>query len=223
MERIPEPELMDRPENAEAYAGADFSEPNGQFIALFLDKFPKFKGGRILDLGCGPADITLRLAKLYRQAKVTGVDGAEAMLDIARKTVARNSDLANRVEILKWHIGKESGPLAAQAYDAVVSNSLLHHLADPLLLWAAVRACAVPGAAILVMDLFRPATAAEADRIVDTYAAGEPEVLRSDFRNSLHAAYRPEEIAGQLASVGLETLQIETVSDRHLLVFGLLG
>ena len=223
MERIAEPELMDGLENAAAYARADFSEPNTKFVCLFSEKFPAFKGARILDLGCGPADIPARLAALYPQARVTGVDGAKAMLDIARQAISQNPAIADRVEIQRWYIGREACPLPLNAYAAVVSNSLLHHLEDPLLFWRAIRACALPGAAVLVMDLFRPATVAAADRIVETYADGAPEVFRNDFRNSLHAAYRPDEILDQLASVGLASLQIETVSDRHLLIFGSLG
>ena len=50
-----------------------------------------------------------------------------------------------------------------------------------------------------------------------------PPVLRNDFLNSLCAAYRPDEVARQLASAGLERLQVEVVSDRHLIVFGRLA
>ena len=62
MQRIPEPELMDEFDQARAYAAADFSEPNERFVELFLATFPGFDRGTILDLGCGPGDIALRLA-----------------------------------------------------------------------------------------------------------------------------------------------------------------
>jgi trans-aconitate methyltransferase len=104
MERIPEDELMDMPLNAQAYAGADFSEPNSKFVAQFSDKFPAFNGKHIIDLGCGPADITIRLAALYPRARVVGLDGADAMLDIARKAIFRQAALANRVEVRRWQI-----------------------------------------------------------------------------------------------------------------------
>jgi SAM-dependent methyltransferase len=84
LKRVSEEELMDVPLRARAYAEADFSEPNSKFIALFSDKFPAFNGQHILDLGCGPADITLRLAARYPQAKATGLDGSGSMLEIAR-------------------------------------------------------------------------------------------------------------------------------------------
>ena len=222
MERVPEEELMDLPLNAEAYANADFSEPNAKFAALFAEKFPGFHGQEVIDLGCGPADITIRLASQYPRARFTGVDGADAMLAIARQNILRQPDLANRVAVKKGHIGHAQDLAGLGMFDAVISNSLLHHLRDPLDLWRAARALAAPGAAVLVMDLFRPQNLGEAENIVAEYAGNEPEVLRRDFFNSLRAAYRPPEISKQIVLAGMESFRVETVSDRHVIVYGTL-
>ncbi len=211
---------MDAPQNAQAYADVDFSEPNSKFVASFAEKFPGFDGRSILDLGCGPGDIAIRFARRYPTAKVTGLDGAGAMVDIARKAIVRDG-LADRVDARRWHIGREANPLNPRKFDAVVSNSLLHHMSDPLELWKAVRSSAVPGAAVLVMDPFRPQSRHAAETVVETYAVGEIELFKTDFLNSLLAAYRPDEVAEQLAAAGLDSLQVEIVSDRHLMVFGL--
>ena len=223
MNRVPEAEeLMDAPPHALAYARGDFTEPNSKFVAFFSEKFPAFPGEKILDLGCGPADITIRLALRYPQASVAGLDGAEAMLDIARTNILRHASLATRVHVRRWHIGKETNPLGAEQFNAVVSNSLLHHMGDPLDLWKAIRSCAAPGAAVLVMDLIRPQSRVEAEKVVETYAGQEPEVLRGDFLASLLAAYRPAEILEQLKSINMDSLHIEIATDRHLIVFGLI-
>jgi 2-polyprenyl-3-methyl-5-hydroxy-6-metoxy-1,4-benzoquinol methylase len=102
----------------------------------------------------------------------------------------------------------------------VISNSLLHHLADPQVLWRTVVDCAEPGAAVFIMDLRRPDAREQAGRLVQEYSGNEPEVLRRDFFNSLLAAYRLEEIAAQLARVNLSCLQVEAVGDRHVVVHG---
>jgi trans-aconitate methyltransferase len=222
VQRVPEDELMDTPQNAQAYAEVDFSEPNSRFVASFADKFPGFDGRSILDLGCGPGDIAIRLALRYPAAKVTGLDGAGAMIDIARRVVARDG-LADRVDARRWHIGREVNPVAPRKFDAVVSNSLLHHMSDPLEFWQAVRFSAAPGAAVLVMDLFRPPSRHAAETIVETYAGGEIELFKTDFLNSLRAAYRPDEVAEQLAAADLDSLRVDVVSDRHLMVFGLIA
>jgi SAM-dependent methyltransferase len=64
--------------------------------------------------------------------------------------------------------------LETGAYDLILSNSLLHHLHEPQVLWRSMRAAAKPGAFVLVMDLMRPASAGWAAALVETYAADAP-------------------------------------------------
>jgi len=212
---------MADPAQARAYAEADFSESNRLFVDLFRRLHPTPFAGHALDLGCGPGDIPIRLARACPAAHIDGVDGAEAMLALARAAVAGDADLAHRI---RWICARIPSPAAAPAgrYDAVVANSLLHHLADPLDLWRAVRDSARPGAAVLVMDLARPADEATVERLLELHAAGAPEVLLRDFRASLHAAYRVDEVRDQLAAVRLDGLEVAMVSDRHLAVTGVL-
>jgi len=217
MERIPEPELMDDPEQARAYASADFSEPHQAFIERFAQCFPDHAPRRVLDLGCGAADITIRFARAWPDCELTGVDGAPAMLTLAHEAVAR-AGLERRVRLKEAHL--PAGTLPHRAFDTLISNSLLHHLHDPQVLWRALADHAAPRAAIFVMDLRRPDTRGQAGRLVQEYAGTEPEVLKRDFFNSLLAAYRPEEITVQLGQARLSGLRVEAVGDRHLIVHG---
>jgi len=216
LKRTPEAELMDAPEQARAYAEADFSDANSLFVEHFLAAFADLaQTGHLLDLGCGPADISVRLADALPGWQVTGIDAGPNMLGLGRVRVAE-AGLDERVELRLVRVpGSCGGP-----YDALVSNSLLHHLPQPRDLWQAVRASAKPGAAIQVMDLRRPATSADVEALVEAYADDAPEVLRQDFRNSLHAAYTTGEIAAQLDAADLAGLAVTTPSDRHLLVHG---
>ena len=219
MERIPEPELMDDVEQATAYAEADFSEPNRRFLELYRERFPTPPaGGSVLDIGCGPGDITLRLARAWTEVEITGLDGARRMLDLAERALAATPGLNRRVHFIHGLI--PDAILPRGDYGAVVSNSLLHHLHRPGGLWDIVRRAGAPGAPVLVVDLFRPASPERARALVDEYAAGEPEVLRRDFLNSLLAAFTPAEVADQLRCAGLDGFRVETVSDRHLAVWG---
>ena len=219
LERTPEPELMDDPDQARAYAEADFEAPHQYFVDLFGETFPHWRGETALDLGCGPADITLRFARRYPACRIDGLDGSEAMLRLGRRMVDEEG-LGGRIRLVRGYL--PGADLPRGKYDAIISNSLLHHLADPMALWNAVRAHAGPGAPVFVMDLMRPATLAQARDMIQMYADGEPEVLQRDFYHSLLAAYRVEEVESQLAAAGLERLSVRPVSDRHLVVSGLL-
>lgn len=219
MERITEPELMDDEAQARAYAEADFEEPNARFAALcgeFLGALPA--GAAVLDLGCGPGDIALRLARAAPGIEVHGLDGSEAMLAFGHAALAAEPALAARVRFITGRVPGAQLPRAT--YEAVVSNSLLHHLHEPGVLWQAIHAHAAPGAHVLVMDLMRPASPEAAQALVDQYAAGEPEVLRRDFFNSLLAAFEPGEVRAQLGRAGLGHFTVAEASDRHLLVRG---
>jgi hypothetical protein len=70
------------------------------------------------------------------------------------------------------------------------------------------------------MDLMRPPSAGWAESLVATYAGDAPEVLRADFRNSLFAAYEPQEVVAQIEEAGIGGLEVGVVSDRHLAVLG---
>jgi cyclopropane fatty-acyl-phospholipid synthase-like methyltransferase len=215
--RIPEPELMDTPEQARAYAAADFTESHEAFVARFRERFPDLRVGRALDLGCGTADVTVRFARAYPAMRVDGVDGAPAMLDEGAVLV-RTSDLADRVSLELRRLPDPA--LAVTVYDAVISNSLLHHLAEPGVLWTTVVAAAHPSARVFVMDLCRPPSTDVARRLVDAYARDESPVLRDDFYRSLCAAYTPDEVRAQLVDAGLAHFRVERAGDRHLLAWG---
>lgn len=217
MQRVLEPELMDGEEQAKCYAEADFSDSNSRFMSLFKEKFPEFRSGLVLDIGCGPGDIPLRFARRYNEVTVHGLDGSAAMLRYAQNALAHAPDLRTRVRfvqgvlpgaVLPWH-----------QYDAIISNSLLHHLHRPEVLWEALAEPGSPGALICFMDLQRPASEARARELVEQYSGDEPELLKHDFYNSLRAAFTVEEVQAQLRAANLP-LSVETCSDRHLLVWG---
>lgn len=217
--RTLEPEVMDDPAGAEAYARADFSEVNQAFVDRFLAAFPAAARGRVVDLGCGPADIPLRLARTAPGIRVVAADASAPMLARAREALA-GAGLADRVSLVH---GRVPGlPLKPGSFDAVISNSILHHLPDPAPFWAELRRLARPGAAVFVMDLFRPESPERAREIVEGAAKDEHPILKQDFYNSLLAAFTLAEVKVQLAAAELKPLRARIISDRHWLVTGTL-
>jgi len=218
VDRIPEPELMDDEAQARAYAEADFSEPHSRFVDYFKLAFPHSPtDGMAVDLGCGPADVTARFARAFPQLTIDGVDGAEAMLKYGQARL-RQDGLAGRVRLVHQRLPGRTGLRAD--YDIVISNSLLHHLSDPLILWDAAKALTRRGGRVFVMDLARPENRARAEGLVDQYAAGEPPALQRDFLNSLLAAYEPEEVRAHIDRADLRGFTVKPVSDRHWIAYG---
>ena len=218
MQRIPEPELMDDPVQAAAYAAADFSEPHGLFIEKFREVFPGTNvTGRVLDLGCGPADISIRFARAYPECHIDGVEGARAMLHEGEAAVKR-AGLQQRIKLMQGVLpGFE---LQRKNYQAILSNSLLHHLHNPVVLWQCLSKLATKDTLVFVMDLMRPESGQDAEMLVNAYCGAEPDILRRDFYNSLCAAFSPKEIRLQLDEAGLRGLVVEAITDRHMIIHG---
>jgi ubiquinone/menaquinone biosynthesis C-methylase UbiE len=217
MDRILEPELMTDEAQAAAYAQADFVQVNQGFVDRFRACFPKVIGGTMVDLGCGPGDIPVRFARALPAFTITAVDGSEPMIALARQAV-KEAGVEDRV--LPRCARLPMLPLPLQSFDAVVSNSLAHHMPDPHLFWNEVVRLGKPGAVVLVMDLFRPESPQRAREIVEQYSGNEAPVLKEDFFNSLCAAFTLREVRYQIRSRGLGGLVCELASDRHWIIWG---
>ena len=206
------------PEQVGAYAAADFEEPHQRFIELLQKRLaPLRRRGVALDLGCGPGDISFRFLRAFPAWRVDAVDGSPGMI-AAGRAAAVAAGLHDRIEFREVRLPDGAPP--RRAYDLLFSNSLLHHLADPAVLWSSLRRWSGPATRVFIMDLMRPASQADARALVELYASGEPAVLRTDFYNSLLAAYRTGEVEVQLKVAALSHLAIEVISDRHFIVWG---
>lgn len=213
MLRLLEEEIMDDLVQVAAYAGANFDEQDTRFIEIFCQSFPK--AGHVLDLGCGPAKIPARICSLRPDLEFTGIDGSSRMIEYG-KAYSQGLGVANRLNLIQAYI--PCGGLK-KAYDAVISNSLLHHLPKPQCLWDMVKKHSQPGTLVMVVDLHRPKSLEEAEQIVSAKAANEPDVLRKDFFNSLCAAFTIAEVNAQLEAAGLP-FKSRMLSDIHWIVLG---
>ena len=218
MNRLPESELMEDLMQVKAYAEGDFEIPHNDFIQQLKTfiKTPNFSG-TALDLGCGPGDISIRFAKAFPSCTVHALDGSEPMLNYAKSVLPKN--LSNCISYIKGLLPDVILPQST--YEIIFSNSLLHHLPDPQILWKTIKKHSSPGTQIIIMDLVRPTSIEVAQNMVKTYAAMEPEILQRDFYNSLLAAFSIKEITAQLAEAGLN-LHIVQTSDRHVFITGII-
>lgn len=104
------------------------------------------QGKRVLELGCGPGDYTIMLAR--RGAQVTAIDIAPASLGITRERAQ-----ANRVgqAVQTGRLAAETLAFAAESFDWVVGFGLLHH-ANPVALGPEIRRVLRPGGRALFRE-----------------------------------------------------------------------
>lgn len=212
LQRTLEPEVMDTEQDAAEYAAIGNGAVNELFVTHALSLAPR--QGRALDLGTGPGDIAILLAE--RSAlEVVGLDLAESMLALARARAQRSS-AAGRLSFVRDD-GKGSQFLPG-SFELVISNSVAHHVPEPVDLFREVGRLARPGAALLLKDLLRPASEAELTALVERYAADDTPYQRELFRCSLHAALTLTEVQRCCREAGLHDVAVAQVSDRHWVV-----
>ena len=217
MKRILEREIMDDQEQAIAYAKADFSSSNQMFVDMLLEDY-SVRLSNVVDIGCGPADVLIRLAKAKPSIRITAVDASDAMVRLARKAVD-DAGLTKQIKVIKGRVPDLA--LENDDYDAILSKDLLHHLPDPMVFWEQLKRLAKADTVVYVMDLSRPQTRRHARDIVESVSAEEHPMLKQDFYDSLLAAFTIDEIAEQLHKCRL-SLKVRQVSERHLLVKGVI-
>lgn len=93
---------MEGAEQAQAYAEADFSATDQAMVERIADLYGDRLGARIVDLGCGPGNISFRLAERYPLSEVLGVDGSEAMLALAKARLEQEQQCSSPAGSLRF-------------------------------------------------------------------------------------------------------------------------
>ena len=209
LERILEKEVLDTEQDAAEYEALPNAAVNLDFALNALSHGPG--AHHALDLGTGPAHIAILLAQRSPGLHVTAVDLAEQMLVLARRNVAREK-LEKQVLLLARDVKATGFPAAS--FDLIISNSVVHHIPEPLDFFAEVRRVSRPNAVLFVRDLLRPSSESELDDLVERYAGDCTPYQRRLYADSLHAALTVEEVRAFCAQAGLEAAVTQT-SDRH--------
>jgi ubiquinone/menaquinone biosynthesis C-methylase UbiE len=210
LNRILETEVMDSADEARAYDEMDHSVVNGLFVEDFLRHFPG--NGPVLDVGTGTAQIPIELCRRHPAVKVHAVDASRAMLERATQNIAR-AGLRNRIETSL--VDAKRLPFADGHFPAVMSNSIIHHIPEPRIVFAEMIRVTAPGGIVFIRDLLRPETELELRGLVDRYAGDCDAHQRQLFADSLHAALSLDELRSLIADLGFNPAAVERTSDRH--------
>jgi ubiquinone/menaquinone biosynthesis C-methylase UbiE len=215
LERVLEPEVMNDLQEAIEYHDMDFTEVNRAFVQdllAFAAQEDRSLGRDILDLGTGTARIPVELCLQAPSLRVMAADASSEMLELARYHIEINHML-DRIQLHRTDAKKlVFGP---NFFDAVISNSLVHHLPQSEAFFAEALRVLRPGGLLFVRDLFRPASQEQVESLVAQHAGNESPRSQQLFRQSLQAALTTEELAKILAALDVDASCIQMTSDRH--------
>jgi ubiquinone/menaquinone biosynthesis C-methylase UbiE len=210
MQRILEPEVMDSPEEATEYDAMDFTEVNSAFAQKAIELAPVI--AKVLDAGTGTARIPILICQQRPDWQIAAIDLALSMLEVGQRNVEQaNLQGQIRLEL----VDAKQMPYPDEFFDAVISNSLLHHLSDPLPFLRELKRVLKPNGAILIRDLLRPVTEEMMNQMVEAIGAEYDRHQKKLFRDSLHAAFTLEEVEQLVQTVSLEDVRVYQSSDRH--------
>lgn len=214
-----EPEVMDTAAEAEAYDLMDHRDVNRRFVDDFLahltlqwDCVTPLRG---VDLGTGTAQIPIELCSRKLPIHLVATDLSREMLLRAEANIAAAGCGESITLVLADGKGSAHDLLPQGGFDFVISNSIVHHIPDPALVFREFHRLSRPGAAVFIRDLLRPSSQAELQSLVEMHTPGATPEQKQLFADSLYAALTLDEVGRLCANVGWRADAVKQTSDRH--------
>lgn len=225
MPRTPEPEVMAESDEVEAYASAaaqaylDAVDNTlvEQVVSLAptvqaSDGHPSALSGWLLDVGTGPGGIPLKLVRRCPGLRAVGIDRSLNMVRAASQS-AREQGLADRAFFLVADARRIAFPDGC--FDIVLSNSVLHHLHNPIPVLNEMARLVKPSGMVLLRDLRRPSRLAFALHVgwFGRYYSG---LMKKLYEDSVRAAYTASELRALLRGSALADAEVFRHRRTHL-------
>ena len=229
MERIPEPELMEKKEQVISYDEADFLEGELNLINqinhyLFINNISLDKKDLIVDLGCGPGNISEKLAIKWPNTEVVGIDGSKEMILRAEynKEISTNQKKLKNLRYICSDIKdiKLTNFLLKKKISLLVSNSLIHHITHLEDFFKTIRSLSSDFTVNFHKDLKRPLDEKSALELKAQCAIKYNEILTNDYYASLRASYTYKELKNFTLEKKLSSLDVFEDGDKYLIVYG---
>ncbi len=214
MGRILEPEVMDDPEESTAYANATEQAYLDRLDSSFVEHALSLgvQRGVLVDVGCGPGKIPAKILKANPAFYAVVLDLSKHMVKIAQDT-AKAQGLNIKMDVLRGD--SKRLPLRNSCFNFVISNSLIHHLADPLPTLNEMHRVVTRNGAILIRDLKRPGPFVFRIHaaIFGRHYSGK---MRKLYEDSLQAAFTAPELQDILRKSMIEQGQVFRKSATHI-------
>ena len=221
--RVLEPEVMETLQEAVDYDRMDHSQVNAAFVddllaaARQVESWTPDEPRKILDVGTGTARIPILLCQQQPDWRVVAIDLAASMLQIAQRNVIQ-AQLQQSIRL--EDVDAKGLPFSDGEFDAVMSNTIVHHIPEPGPAIAEMVRVLRPGGLLFLRDLFRPGSEAEVEALVELHTVGSNAHQKQLFRQSLQAALTVDEVGELLEKLSLPRSWVRPTSDRHWTISG---
>ena len=229
MDRQPEPELMNKKSQVKAYCAADFSLGETNLIK-FISNYLKInninlsRNDLIVDLGCGPGNISEKLSMRWPDVSVLGIDGSQEMIKEAESRMFQNK-IINKYRNLNYicsDIRKISSHeiFSRKEITLLVSNSLIHHIIDIDNFFKFIINLSNKETINFHKDLIRPKDEETALKLKNKCSQKYSSTLTNDYYASLKASYRKNEVQKKILELNLNSMKVIEENEEYLIVYG---
>lgn len=190
LKRVPEVESLDGSE-AEIYFNLVNDELHERFIDNnYVSKIQEYlpKSGIVLDVGCGPGQIPLKIVENNPSLNVIGLDLSNRMVDIANE-IAKNSPYPNNLSYMVGDASKMS--FDDDSLDGVISHFFVEHLPNEekvIDVFNEIQRVVKPNGMIYVEDIVRPPSEELLQIYLDRATYDSNDVMKN-YEDSLRAAF----------------------------------
>ncbi len=227
MDRRAEPELMNTKDQVDSYSDADFSKGEIKFIRFIKNYLKKNNihltpNDLIVDLGCGPGNISEKLSKEWPNTSVLGIDGSKEMIHKAKIRKNLQGKPLNNLNYLCEDIKniKLVDISDKKHINLLVSNSLIHHITHINEFFECILSLSSENTLNFHKDLIRPINEKYALELKAKCASKYNETLTSDYYASLQASYRADELRNLIAHKNLNHLDVLEEDNKYLILYG---
>jgi SAM-dependent methyltransferase len=174
---------------------------------------------RVLDVGTGTARIPIDVCSRRRDIRLTAVDRATRALQTANRTIAK-AGLSHAIQVVR--ADAHSLPFANASFEAVISNGLLHHVANQLGVLDEMTRVLRPGGLLFIRDAL---PGSDAGRIAQVLSGSckSPDTRREVFKNASNAMLTIDEARDLAAAAGFPRECVRQSDLRHWVLAGVLA
>ena len=176
----------------------------------------------IVDLGCGPGNISEKLSKEWPNTSVIGIDGSKEMIKMAMIRKNLQEKPLNNLNYLCEDIKniKLVEISDKKQINLLVSNSLIHHITHINQFFECILSLSSENTLNFHKDLIRPINQEYALKLKAECASKYNETLTSDYYASLQASYRSEELRKLISEKNLVHLDVLEEDNKYLILYG---
>ena len=227
MDRKAEPELMNTKDQVDSYSEADFSYEENKFIRFIRNTLKKNKinlnrSDLIVDLGCGPGNMSEKLSLEWPNVPVIGIDGSKEMILKAESRKNLHPKKLNNLIYLYKDIKdiKLTDITNKKKITLLISNSLIHHLTHIDEFFECIISLSSKETLNFHKDLVRPLNEKSALKLKAECSLQYNEILTNDYYASLQASYRANELRDFILKKNLNQFEVLEEGKKYLILCG---